>query len=65
MAFITGSDETMSMEYILFPKVYKLFDNINKGDIIKVRGNVERRLNEYQIIVEKIKYLKEDEKDEE
>ena len=57
MAFITGSDETMSMEYILFPKVYKQYDSIVRGDIIKVRGNVEKRLNDYQIIVEKIKVL--------
>ena len=57
MAFISGSDETDTIEYTLFPKIYKLYSNIEKGFIIKVRGNVERRLNEYQIIVEKIKVL--------
>ena len=57
MAFISGSDETSTLEYTLFPKIYKLYSNIEKGFIIKVRGNVERRLNEYQIIVEKIKIL--------
>ena len=57
MAFISGSDETSTLEYTLFPKTYKQYSNIEKGYIIKVRGNVERRLNEYQIIVEKIKVL--------
>ena len=57
MAFITGSDETASLEYTLFPKIYKLYNNIEKGNIIKVRGNVEKRLNEYQIIVDKIRIL--------
>jgi DNA polymerase-3 subunit alpha len=57
MAFITGSDETASLEFTLFPKVFSIYPNIQKGDLLKVRGNVEKRLNETQIIVEKIKYL--------
>ena len=65
MAFITGSDETSTMEYTLFPKIYNEYINIEKGNLIKVRGNVERRLNQLQIIVEKIKFLdKEDIQDE-
>ena len=65
MAFITGSDETGTMDYTLFPKTYKEYSNIQKGDLLKVRGNVERRLNQLQIIVEKIKFLdKEDIQDE-
>ena len=58
MAFITGSDETCSKEFILFPKVYKDFSNIEKGTLLKIRGKVERRLDEIQIIAERIKYLK-------
>ena len=65
MAFISGSDETSSMEYTLFPKVYNEYQTIQRGDIIKIRGTVERRLNEYQIIVEKIKCLKEEDHNEE
>lgn len=57
MAFITGSDETATMEYILFPKMYNEYIGIKPGDLIKVRGNVERRLDQLQIIVEKIKFL--------
>lgn len=57
MAFITGSDETNSMEYVLFPKVYNENINLKIGDVIKIRGTVERRQNELQIVVEKIKNL--------
>lgn len=57
MAFITGSDETSTMEYTLFPKTYNEYIDIEKGDLLKVRGNVERRLDQLQIIVEKIKVL--------
>ncbi len=62
MAFITGSDESGTMDFTLFPKVYRLYDKIEKGDLLKVRGTVEKRLDQYQIIVQKIKYLKVEEK---
>ena len=66
MAFITGSDETSTAEYTLFPKVYNMYQTIEKGDLLKIRGNVERRLDQIQIIVEKIKRLnKEEEENEE
>jgi len=57
MAFITGSDETASFEFTLFPKVFKLYPEIGYGDLLKIRGQVQRRLDEYQIVVEKIKRL--------
>ena len=60
MSFITGSDETATMDYTLFPKVYNEYSNIQKGDLLKVRGTVEKRLNQYQIVVEKIKHLQEE-----
>ena len=58
MSFVTGSDETCSKEFILFPKIYKEYSNIEKGALLKIRGKVERRIDEIQIIVDKIKYLK-------
>ena len=57
MAFLTGSDETGSCEFTLFPKVFNNFQELEKGNLIKIRGNVEKRLNEIQIVVERIKYL--------
>ena len=60
MAFITGSDESGQIEYILFPKVLNKVPNIDKGNILKIRGRVEKRLNRYQIIVDRVKNLEED-----
>lgn len=57
MAFLTGSDETSSKEFILFPKTYKANENLEVGKVIKIRGKVEKRMDELQIIVDKIKYL--------
>lgn len=57
MAFFTGSDETSTMEYTMFPKIYNLYNDLERGNVIKVEGKVEKRLNELQIIVEKIEVL--------
>ena len=64
MAFITGSDETARREFILFPSVYQNYMDIKKGSLLKIRGRVEKRLNEVQVIVDKIKYLQGDEHEE-
>ena len=64
MAFITGSDETASQEYTLFPSTYKEYSNIEKGNLLKVRGKVEKRLNQIQIIIQKIKNLQGEENEE-
>lgn len=53
MQFISASDEEDVMEYVLFPKVYSLYNDLKKGDIIKIEGRVERR-NNFQIVVSKI-----------
>ena len=65
MAFITGSDETATLEYTLFPKTYNMYFPIERGELLKIRGNVERRLDQIQIIVEKIKKLNEKEEENE
>ena len=56
MAFVTGSDETATAEFVLFPKIYEEFP-VEKGMVIKIRGVVEKRLNEYQVIVNKIRNM--------
>ena len=58
MAFISGSDETDTVEYTLFPKIFNMYQDIDRGSLLKIRGNVEKRLDQIQIIVEKIKDLK-------
>ena len=58
MAFLSCSDEELTVDVILFPKVYETIDGIKKGDIIKVEGKVERK-NEFNIIATKITNIKE------
>ena len=45
------------MILIFLTKLYKDYSNIKIGDIIKIKGRVERRYDEYQIIVSKIDKL--------
>ena len=54
MCFITGSDNTGTTTLIVFPELYKEENNFKKSEIIKVKGKVERRFNEYQIICNEI-----------
>lgn len=55
MAFLTGSDELASVEAILFPSVYE--KSICKGDIVFIKGHVERRFDKYQIVVKDIQKI--------
>ena len=57
MAFLTGSDEATMLDFTLFPKVYQQYPNLDRGDILKIRGRVEKRYDEWQVIVDKIKRL--------
>jgi DNA polymerase-3 subunit alpha len=54
MASINASDETGDIELIIFPKNYNLINNLDVGDIILVKGNVGKRFNDYQILVNNI-----------
>lgn len=60
MSFFTGSDESGKMEYICFPKTHNNYNYISTSSVVKVYGKVERRLNEIQIIVDKIEELNEE-----
>ena len=51
MAFITASDEFGKISLTLFPKTYKQYNSIKKKDIIRITGKVEKRYDQYQIIV--------------
>ena len=42
MCFITGSDEINTVDIVLFPIIYKKYNNLNVGDIIYVDGRVEK-----------------------
>ena len=58
MAFITASDEFGKTSLTLFPKIYKQYNNIKKKDIIRIKGNVEKRFDRYQVVVNNITILK-------
>lgn len=54
MAFVRASDEYKQIDLTLFPKIYKENRDIQVHDIVKVAGSVEKRLDNYQLIVTKI-----------
>ena len=57
MAFIVGSDEFGEVDLTCFPDVYKKFNNIKVGNIIKIFGRVEKRYDKYQVIINNISIL--------
>ena len=52
MFFITGSDETATSEFVMFPKSYYPVEN---SKTYLISGKVEKRFDKYQIIINKIK----------
>ena len=59
MAFLRISDETGTMDYIIFPNRINYANIIKDGDLLKIAGHVEKRLDKYQIIVMKLEKIKE------
>jgi DNA polymerase-3 subunit alpha len=57
MAFITGEDETSSIDLVMFPNIYKDNQNISFGDIIKAKVRVEKRLSKYQLSIITVEIL--------
>ena len=58
MAFLTASDEFGSISLTLFPKTYKQYNDIKRKNIIKIKGHVEKRYDQYQVVVNILKVLK-------
>ena len=54
MAFITASDELSKVEIVLFPKVFENLNGVIAGKVVRIKGKVEKRFNEYQIIANQI-----------
>ena len=54
MAFVKAEDEFTQIDLTLFPKEYKNNSNLEIYDIIKIYGKVEKRFDNYQIIVSTI-----------
>lgn len=58
MAFISGSDELATIDITLFPNIYEDNKEISKGDILLIKGRVEKRFDKYQIVVNKLVVIK-------
>jgi DNA polymerase-3 subunit alpha len=54
MAFVLASDETGVKEFTVFPNSFAMLDKINKNDVVKIWGNVSKRYDKVNIIVNKI-----------
>jgi DNA polymerase-3 subunit alpha len=54
MAFLRASDEYKQIDVTVFPDLYKINKNLEKHDIIKITGKVEKRMDDYQLIASKI-----------
>ena len=52
MCFITGSDESSSVDVVFFPKVFD--DSISVHDILYLSGKVEKRYDNYQYVVDRV-----------
>lgn len=57
MMFVTASDELSKIDVVLFPKVYMNYNYIREKDVLKIKGKVEKRYDEYQIIAQNITKL--------
>ena len=54
MMFITGSDQLSQIDIVVFPRVYEISPEIEIGDILDIKGKIEKRYDQYQIITNKI-----------
>lgn len=57
MAFLTCSDETIRGEFICFDSIISSLSILAKGDLVKIKGRVERRYDKYSIIVNVIEKI--------
>ncbi|NLA32359.1 MAG: DNA polymerase III subunit alpha, partial [Mollicutes bacterium] len=57
MAFITASDDTGSMEFILFPNRFNLLNSIHLNRMLIISGKVTRKNDKYGIIINRVKNI--------
>lgn len=57
MGFISASDETGFGEFTVFPKKNELLNSIKKNDFVRIRGQVTKRIDKYQIVVSNIEKM--------
>lgn len=57
MAFIKASDETFSGEFTCFESVMPSVNEIKKGDLVRIKGRVEKRFDKFSVIVNSIERI--------
>ena len=57
MAFINGTDETGSMDFVVFPKKINYLENLSAGSLVVVMGTVDRRIDKYQININVVRSI--------
>ena len=57
MCFIMASDETASGDFVVFPKQINQIRDITIGDLVEVEGIVERRVDKFQIVINRIEKI--------
>jgi len=57
MLFMDGVDEITKVDLVLFPAIYEKHNYIEKGNVLKIFGKVEKRFDRYQIVVSDVKVL--------
>ena len=57
MAFLTLSDDTASIDGVVFPTVLEKYNNFHRTNIVEVVGKVEKNINKYNLIINSIKVL--------
>ena len=58
MAFINLSDEAGVFETTIFPRRIDYVNYLKSGDLVKIYGQVQKRFDKYQIILEKLEKIK-------
>ena len=57
MAFVNGTDETGSMDLVVFPKKISYLENLMVGSLVVVMGTVARRIDKYQININVVRSI--------
>lgn len=58
MAFISGSDDTASIEFVVFPRSMEVMRDVNVNDLVQVRGKVSKSYDKVNIVVNSIMKVK-------
>ena len=57
MCFISGVDDTDEIDIVVFPALYDVIKDIDRGNIIMATGKIEKRMSKYQLVLEKVQKL--------